>query len=167
MTFYVEREEKGGFSFDEEALAARVGQAVEEAEGIPAGAEVSLRLVGDEEIRRLNANFRRKDEVTDVLSFPAYSFEAPADFAALEEEIARDTDPETGAFWFGDIVLNVRRVKEQADEYGHSEEREFAFLLAHSLLHLSGYDHETEEEEKVMEAKQEAALRSIGLTREA
>ena len=165
MTFYVEHEEGKALSFDTEALALKTGQAVAAAEGIPAQAAVALRLVEDGEIRALNASFRQLDEVTDVLSFPAFTFAAPGDFSSVEEEMARAADPDSGEIWLGDIVLNVCRVREQAAEYGHSEEREFAFLIAHSLLHLIGHDHETEAEAAVMEEKQEGALSSIGLTR--
>ena len=76
-------------------------------------------------------------------------------------------DPETGAIMLGDIVINLDRVREQAESYGHSELREFAFLVAHSMLHLCGYDHMTPEEAAVMEEKQDQARRAIGITREA
>ena len=165
MIFCVEYETKEVCSFDGEALARTVGEAVAAAEGIPETALVNLCVTGEEEIRELNARYRKRDEATDVLSFPAFSFETPGGFAGMEEEMQMAADPETGQVWLGDIVLNLQRVRSQAEEYGHSEAREFGFLIAHSLLHLIGYDHETAEEARVMEEKQEKALRAAGLTR--
>ena len=118
----------------------------------------------DGAIQEMNRQFRDIDRPTDVLSFPNLSFETPSDFSMVEEDPADCCDPETGDLVLGDIVINTKRVKSQAAEYGHSEKREFAFLVAHSTL--CGYDHMSEEEAGVMEAKQEAALQALGITRE-
>ena len=104
--------------------------------------------------------------VTDVLSFPNLDFEVPGDFSLIEENEANYFDPETGMLLMGDIVISVEKVAEQALEYGHSKKREFAFLVAHSMLHLCGYDHMEALEAEVMEAKQNEALNALGITRE-
>lgn len=97
------------------------------------------------------------------------NYEAPSDFESLEDEFENNTEdyfnPDTGELMLGDIVVSVEKVAEQAEKYGHSEVRELAFLVAHSMMHLFGYDHMTEEESKVMEAKQREVLDNIGITR--
>ena len=91
----------------------------------------------------------------------------PADFSGVEEMEASYFDPDSGELILGDIIISVDRVKEQAISYGHSEKREFAFLIAHSMLHLCGYDHMEEAEAKIMEAKQEEVLQKLHITRDA
>ena len=86
-------------------------------------------------------------------------------FSVLEEEAEEDFNPDTGEAILGDIIISVEKVMEQADAYGHSVEREYAFLICHSMLHLFGYDHMTPEESKIMEEKQEAILQDMGITR--
>ncbi|MDD3766001.1 MAG: rRNA maturation RNase YbeY [Eubacteriales bacterium] len=111
--------------------------------------DVSVVITDDEEIQRLNKEFRGKDAPTNVLSFPMYDEDG-----ALDDEV------------LGDIVISLERAKIQADEYGHSLERELAFLTVHSMLHLFGYDHETgKEDEKEMFSKQEEILSLLGLER--
>ena len=136
-------------------------------ENVTAPVEISLRVVDEEEIRSINAEFREIDSVTDVLSFPMLEYEegeVPAERVqrALEEQ---ETDPETGEVVLGDIVICLKRAMEQAEAYGHSQERELAFLVAHSMLHLFGYDHMEEEERLLMERKQEEILEMKGYTR--
>ena len=92
-------------------------------------------------------------------------FETPGDFDALEETPEMYFNPDTGELMLGDIVISVEKVKEQAEKYGHSETRELAFLVAHSMLHLSGYDHMEEEERKEMEAMQSEILERRGYRR--
>ena len=129
-------------------------QALQE-EGFSLQTEVSLSLVTAEEIRQVNRRFRRIDRVTDVLSFPQLSF-TPGE----EEE-----KNERGEIILGDILICVARARSQAEEYGHSLRRELAFLTAHSMLHLLGYDHQTKEQEQEMFAKQEQILQSLGIPR--
>ena len=93
-------------------------------------------------------------------------FEEESDFSAVTANESDYLDPDTGALQLGDIVINAFRVWEQAEEYGHSARREFAFLVAHSMLHLCGYDHMTPEEARRMEARQEAVLLELGIPRE-
>ena len=113
--------------------------------------EVSFSFADEEEIRRLNAAYRDKDAVTDVLSFPQYD-----DLRELdnEEEIC-----------LGDVVICGRVARRQAEEYGHSYERELLYLFVHSILHLLGYDHMEEEEKRQMRIREEYVMEKIGLTR--
>ena len=117
--------------------------------------EVSLTFTDNEGIRELNREYRGRDRATDVLSFPMY------DFAAGEEP------DEIGDFvTLGDIVVSLERARSQAEEYGHSFEREMGFLAVHGFLHINGYDHYTPEEEKEMFGLQEEILTAYGLTRQ-
>ena len=100
-----------------------------------------------------------------MLSFPNLSFERAGDFSFAEENEADCFDPDSGELLLGDIILSADRIKEQAEEYGHSLLREFAFLTAHSLFHLCGYDHMEQEEAAVMEKKQEEVLERLHITR--
>ena len=157
------------FDFDWQKLAEEVCEKVLETEHCPYDAEVSLTFAGDEEIRSINRDFRQIDRVTDVLSFPNLPFEGaagPRGRSAATEDEADCMDPESGNLVLGDIVLNLNRVAQQAKEYGHSRKREFAFLIAHSMLHLCGYDHMTEADAAVMFGRQEAVLKDLGITRE-
>ena len=114
----------------------------------------------------MNLEQRGIDRPTDVLSFPMIEYDAPGDFSVIDEETGDAFNPETGELMLGDIVISKEKVLSQAEEYGHSPKREYAFLIAHSMLHLSGYDHMEEDEAKVMEAKQEQVLASLGITRD-
>ncbi len=159
---------------DEEisALCGTLGSEVLDSEGtdekqLPHPVECSLFLVDEEEIRTLNRTHRGIDRVTDVLSFPNLDLSGAVSVSeALADQGADALDPETGHLLLGEIVLCTSRALAQAQEYGHSIRREFSFLVTHSLLHLIGYDHETEEEREVMEEKQEAVLRRLHITRE-
>lgn len=169
MTLEFENEQAEKLDFDPEALAREVIGQVLEDEDCPYDTEISLTFVDNEEIHRLNREFRKIDRATDVLSFPMVDWDAPADYKMLAEEgIAAedDFDPDSGQLLLGDIVISVERAKEQAADYGHSLRREIAFLIAHSTLHLLGYDHMTPDEAAVMEKKQEQALQELGITRE-
>lgn len=115
--------------------------------------EVSVSVVNNDEIQSLNKHYRNKDSVTDVLSFPLID-----DFESKEYE-------KQEVIALGDIVISIDKANEQAIEYGHSIKREVGFLVAHSMLHLLGYDHMTDEEEKVMIEKQDTILQNIGLNR--
>lgn len=166
MTSYVENETEVEFPFDIKAVADKVIAAVLCAEKCPYEAQVNLLLTDNGGIRTYNAQFRQIDKETDVLSFPNVDYEEPADFSGLSEKEADYFDPESGELLLGDIIISVDKIKEQAKAYNHSEMREFAFLVAHSMLHLCGYDHMEQTEAKTMEEKQEAVLTSLGITRE-
>ena len=165
MTIPIERETDLKLAFDEEAVIRKVAEAALDSEGCPYEAEVDVLLTDAGSIREINREERGIDRATDVLSFPTLELKAPGDFSGLEEDPTL-FHPETGELLLGDMVISLDKVKEQAAEYGHSEERELAFLTAHSMFHLMGYDHEEEAERLVMEEKQEALLRRLGITRE-
>ena len=131
-------------------LIRRCCQAVLVSEHFKQDAEVSVSFVSDEEIRRLNRIYRKKDRVTDVLSFP------------LGQNGHYDTNKETGCALLGDVVISLETAMKQARMYGHSLEREIVFLTVHSMLHLLGYDHLDEgEEKKKMRGREEAIAASI------
>ena len=137
-------------------LIRRSCVAVLRLEKFQGSAEISVRFVDNEMIREINKTYRDIDKETDVLSFP------------LGENGEYDTNPETGAFMLGDIVISVEKAMEQAAQYGHSLEREIAFLAVHSMLHLLGYDHVAGGIEAVrMREKEEEVLTQLGLQRNA
>ncbi len=151
----------------DEALEAFTVQVVEKVlayEGSEEEYEVSISFVGNEEIRSLNEEYRGIDAPTDVLSFPMMDFEEEE---LLSEEMQEDPDAEyiDEELALGDIVISLEKAKEQAEEYGHSFERELAFLLTHGMLHLLGYDHEDEKSEKGMFEKQEEYLSRMEINR--
>ena len=113
----------------------------------------------------MNLEHRQIDRPTDVLSFPMLEYETPGDFSFLEEDGEDCFDPDTGELLLGDIVISADKVMEQAEEYGHSVKREYAFLITHSMLHLMGYDHMMEEDAKEMEYLQEEILKELGIGR--
>ncbi|OWA36675.1 rRNA maturation RNase YbeY [Saccharibacillus sp. O16] len=140
-------------------------EAAGQAEGVTEG-EVALTFVDDEEIHRLNKEFRNIDRPTDVLSFAMRESvgDEPEITYEIEEGDEADTVPELDEM-LGDIIISVPRAIAQSEDYGHSVEREIGFLFVHGFLHLLGYDHQTPEDEAVMMGKQEAVLQQIGLTR--
>lgn len=117
--------------------------------------EVSLSIVNDEEIKEINSNFRNIDKSTDVLSFPQIDYD-------LDETVMTNEKDE---IVLGDIIISIDTAKRQAEEFGHSLKRELCFLTVHSMLHLLGYDHMTEDEEKEMFAKQKEILEKAGIGR--
>lgn len=165
MTINIEYEAEGKLDLPCEAIINDIVLAALDYEKCPYEAEVNVILTDDEEIRRINREFREIDRATDVLSFPMGDYETPSDFERLEEFPEDYFNPETGELLLGDIVISVDKVKEQAEKYGHSAARELAFLVAHSMLHLCGYDHMEEDERLVMEKKQEEILSLKGYTR--
>lgn len=134
-------------------------------EECPYEAEINVILTDNEEIHKINKEYREIDRPTDVLSFPMVDYETPADFDHVEEQSEDYFNPETGELMLGDIIISVDKVEEQAESYGHSQTRELAFLVAHSMLHLFGYDHMVDEERVVMEQKQSEILERRGYTR--
>ena len=165
MTILLEEETAVSFDFDYQTLANEVITAACDAEKCPYEAEVNLTLVDNDSIHCINREFRQIDRPTDVLSFPMQVYETPADFSHVEDCVEENFNPDTGELLLGDIILSVEKLKEQAASYGHSEKREFAFLILHSMLHLFGYDHETEQEREAMEERQRKILDDLGITR--
>ena len=164
MTLQIDYETDREIGIGYEELAKKVVQKVLDMEGCPYDAQVNLVLTDNEEIQRVNTEFREIAAPTDVLSFPMIPFETPADYAIVEEDESY-FDLDTDELLLGDIMISVDKVFAQAEEYGHSVTREFCFLVAHSMLHLLGYDHMTPEEAVVMENKQRTALDELGITR--
>ncbi len=135
-------------------LVRRCCNAVLQEEHFEQSAEISVSFVNNAEIKQLNAFYRNKDIETDVLSFP------------LGENGSYDVNPETGACCLGDIVISIEMAVKQAEIYGHSLQREIGFLTVHSMLHLLGYDHESNGMEALqMREKEESVLTSLGMPR--
>lgn len=155
MKIYFEEGQAAG-----EALLGKMTEAAEyaiESEDIPNldkdRCEISVTFVDLDEIHRLNKAYRGVDSPTDVLSFPQ--------FADLEEEI-----PEVSEICLGDVVICMEKARMQAEEFGHSFERELVYLFTHSILHLLGYDHMEEEEKQAMRMREEEIMEHIGLMRQ-
>lgn len=166
MTSYVENETEVKFDFDIKEILDCVMIQILDQENCPYESQVNLLITDNEGIREYNRKYREIDASTDVLSFPMLSFESEADFSVAEDQESDCFDPETGELILGDIIISADKVREQAQKFGHSEKREFAFLTAHSMLHLCGYDHMSEKEAQIMEQKQEEALKKLGITRD-
>ena len=164
MTLIYEEEGTLSLPIDCKKIAEEVIDAALDYVGCPYESEVNLLLTMNEQIQEMNANFRDINRATDVLSFPMVDYEVPGDFDFLEE---RDDcfHPETGELVLGDIVISKEKVISQAEEFGHSIKREYAFLIAHSMLHLSGYDHMEEEERLEMERMQRELMEKLNILR--
>ena len=165
MTLTVEEEVEIPFDFDYKQLAKTVIEQAMESEQFPYEAELNLMLVDNETIARINADYRNIDRATDVLSFPMIEYAIPGDFSGIEDAAEDNFNPDTGELILGDIIISVPKVLEQAEEYGHSIKREYAFLITHSMLHLFGYDHMESEEAAIMEHKQREILDNLQITR--
>ena len=166
MTLNFVDEYNSDFPFDCREVAFLIMNAVLDAENCPYEATVDLTLTSDAEIHEINLQQRGIDRATDVLSFPMTQCPEAGEFDFLEEDHFDSFDPDSGELMLGDIVISVDHVKVQAEEYGHSLLREFAFLVAHSMFHLIGYDHMTEPEAIVMEQKQKDILNSLHINRD-
>ena len=130
------------------------------AEGMALRCEINILLTDDEGIRQVNRTMREIDRATDVLSFPMF------DLAPGEHPGAEDADPDTGLVPLGDMCISLQRARAQAQEYGHSFEREVCYLCVHSVLHLLGYDHLDEGEMKrQMRAREEEIMKQLKLER--
>lgn len=165
MTIHIEEETSIPFAFDYCALTERVVLGALDYIACPYEAEVNVLFTDNASIREINRENRDIDAPTDVLSFPIGEYLVPGQFDTLEEEQPDVFHPDTGELMLGDIVISVERVMSQAEEYGHSAERELGFLLAHSILHLCGYDHMEEEERLEMEEKQRQIMDTLKLYR--
>lgn len=165
MTINFDYEVTKQFDFDYEEMEKKVVEACLDQEECPYEAEVSILLTDNEAIRQINQEYRGIDAPTDVLSFPVIDYDTPGDFSNLEEHISEYFHPESGELLLGDIVISIDKAEAQSTEYGHSLMRELAFLTAHSMFHLFGYDHMEEEERKVMEDKQKEVLDKLQILR--
>lgn len=165
MTILLEKETDISFEIEYETIANEVVQAAIDYVSCPYECEINILLTDNEGICSVNREMRNIDSPTDVLSFPAIDFVTEGDFSVTEDDVSL-FNATTGELLLGDILISVERATEQAIQYNHSLKREFAFLIAHSMLHLSGYDHMEEDERIRMERMQEEILQSIGYTRE-
>ncbi|WP_343249207.1 rRNA maturation RNase YbeY [Diplocloster hominis] len=166
MSLQIIRECEMELDLDMEAVAGQVVEQALDYVNCPYEVELNLTLTDNESIREMNREYRQIDKPTDVLSFPLVDYDTPADFSGIEADELDYFNPETGELMLGDIILSLEKVREQAQLYGHSEKREYAFLIAHSMLHLFGYDHMTGDEAKRMEAKQEEILHCLQIDKE-
>lgn len=165
MTINIDKEVEVCFGFAENEYVERVILAAMDYVDCPYEAEVNVLFTDNAGIHEMNREYREIDRPTDVLSFPMVEYQEPGNFDNLEEEQGDCFHPETGELLLGDIVLSYDKIKEQAAEYGHSELRELCFLVAHSMLHLFGYDHMEEQEREQMEQMQREILSGLQILR--
>jgi probable rRNA maturation factor len=149
-------DETGKIKESDIALVENLLQHAAKIENIEDGTEISITFVTNEEIHKINREYRHKDAPTDVISF------ALEEVGEGETPIIAEGMPRI----LGDVIISIDRTKEQAEEYGHSFERELGFLAVHGFLHVLGYDHMVPEDEKVMFGKQDEILESYGLSRD-
>lgn len=142
---------------NEEKLIKEVVSRVLEEEKVLPEVDVYITLTNNEEIHKINKEYRDVDRPTDVLSFPMYERD---EIAGLKNDIDDEIEK-----ILGDIIVSIEKVREQAEEYGHSFERELAYLVTHGMLHLLGYDHMIEEEKAVMRKREEEILETLNITR--
>ncbi|MDF2473275.1 MAG: rRNA maturation RNase YbeY [Anaerocolumna sp.] len=165
MTLNIEYETEINLNLDYKDIITKVVDKSLNLEQCPYEVELNVILTDNQEIQEINRQYRKIDAPTDVLSFPLVDYKEPSDFSGLEEAADDYFNPETGELLLGDIILSVEKVMEQAKEYGHSKERELAFLTAHSMMHLFGYDHMEEKERLLMETRQNKVLEELQINR--
>lgn len=142
-----------------ESIVEKVIQKCFEVENIkPTSLYICVTLTNPKNIRELNKEYRNIDKETDVLSFPMFEREEL-------DKLVRENETQLLQDVMGDIIISIERVEEQAKEYGHSFERELAYMVVHSFYHLLGYDHMTEEDKKEMREKEENVLGILGIRR--
>jgi len=147
-----------------EEMLGRVAACCARAEKLAWPAYAQVRITDDKTIREINREYRRVDRATDVLSFPSTDCTPEKPLGLCPDKLRRERD-ETGACFLGDIVISLERAADQAKEYGHSLDRELAYLTAHALFHLMGYDHMNEKDKERMRAMEEKALSQAGIGR--
>lgn len=165
MTISIENEYEDKINIPYEKI---INDIIEESlifEECPYEIEVNVIITNNDEIHKINKEYRNIDRPTDVLSFPLADYENPSDFDRLEESPEDYFNVDTGELMLGDIIVSFDKVVEQAKSYNHTIERELAFLVAHSMLHLFGYDHMIDSERIIMEEKQEKILANKGYVR--
>ena len=145
--YYDDRQDDIEITEEIKNLIGKSISAVLKVENLDENIEVSVSFVGDDEIRDLNRDYRGVDKSTDVLSFP------------MDDEFI------IGSRILGDVIINTRRVMEQAEELGHSNERELSYLTVHSILHLLGYDHMEDEDKKEMREREKLAMKELSIYR--
>lgn len=165
MNICIEKEYQAAIDIDYQTIITSVICEAVDYVNCPFECEVNVTITGDEEIRQMNREHRDIDKPTDVLSFPMIEYQNPGDFLGLDTQWS-NFNPDTGELMLGDIVISYDKVLSQSREYQHSVIREIAFLTAHSMLHLFGYDHILDEERMLMEEMQHEILQNLGITRE-
>lgn len=165
MSIQIEIEYEKPIKVNVRTIAEEVIEASIDYVECPYECEVNLLLVDNHTIHEINKEQRAIDRPTDVLSFPMLDYEKPGDFENIEHDMTL-FHPDSGELMLGDIVISMDKVEEQSEAYGHSMEREYAFLIAHSMLHLFGYDHMEDDERKEMEQKQKEILSHTHYTRD-
>lgn len=164
MTINIEEEITVDFPFDHRKLAEQVISFALDFEKFPFEAEVGLTIVDNARIQEINREQRKIDAPTDVLSFPLIAYAKAGEYSHIED-LDDNFNPDTGEAILGDIVISGEKVFSQAESYGHSTKREYAFLIVHSVLHLLGYDHMTPQEAAFMENKQTDILNEMNILR--
>lgn len=165
MTIAIEYETEIELNLPYEDIIHSVINEATDYENCPYEIEVNVILTDNEEIHQINKEYRNVDSATDVLSFPFLEYDKPSDFDGIEDNPEDYFNPESGELILGDIIISVEKVMQQADLYGHSTKRELAFLVAHSMLHLFGYDHMEDDEAHIMESKQNDILNKLNILR--
>ncbi len=166
MTILLDNETDISLGIEYEKIADKVVNACLDYLNCPYECEVNILLTDNAGIKEVNKQTRNIDKETDVLSFPSIDYETPGDFSIVENDVSSYFNSDSGELILGDIMISLDKVAEQSETYGHSLTREYAFLIAHSMLHLSGYDHIDEEERMDMERMQDEILLSIGYSRD-
>lgn len=165
MNIYIENEYEKTIEIDYETIITSVICEAVDFVNCPYECEVNVTITDNDTIHKINKAQRGIDNPTDVLSFPLLEYTAPADFSMVEDDFS-NFNPDTGELMLGDIVISYDKVISQSAEYNHSAKRELAFLTAHSMLHLFGYDHMEDGERIEMEKMQKQILENLGITRE-
>ena len=165
MTVTIEYEAQKRLELPFEEIIRQVAEESLDYVKCPYEAEVNVLLTDNEGIHQINLDTRGIDAPTDVLSFPMCDFSVPGDFSHLEECPEEYFNPDTGELMLGDIVISKEKVLSQAEEFGHSALREYAFLIVHSVLHLTGYDHMEPSERSVMEEQQRRIMEALNISR--
>lgn len=167
MNIQIEKETELDLSLDYKKIIDEIVNEALDYINCPYEIELNVILSDNEGIQQVNLEQREIDVPTDVLSFPMLEYEKAGDFSFLErEEEIYNFNADTGELMLGDIMISLEKVREQAKEYNHSESRELAFLVAHSMLHLFGFDHMEEIERIEMERMQEEILRNKNYRRD-
>jgi len=166
MSIYFENEYPGILPDNYMDIVKDIVEASLEYLECPYECEINVIFTDDAGIQDINREYRNIDAPTDVLSFPMVDYEEPGVFDKVELYPEDYFNQDSGELMLGDIILNVDRIEKQAKDYGHTRRREIAFLTAHSMLHLAGYDHIDEAERHNMELLQDEILTTKGYTRD-
>lgn len=158
MAVYIENQCGAKFNFHYKVVINKAIETVMKDKDIPEELDVNVLIVSEEEIQDINKNTRDINRVTDILSFPYFEYETPGYF---DRDLIDWADEDI----LGDIVVCADKIKAQAEEYGHSQKREMAFLIVHSMLHLTGYDHMEAEDAGIMEEEQRRIMSILGISR--